>query len=132
MKRKYPLKLFVLGVILNLLLLQPVLLLLGVLLCIAGIWNMICLWIGIVILIFKLCFAILDQIEIRKASLTESDNQEYNKLMDAFLGGDNLQSFKKLIDEKICYENETELIQRQEILKNWWSTATCTIRSARI
>lgn len=101
MTRKYPAKLFVIGVIINFIFHYFYFFLLGSILCVVGIWNQICLCLGIAMLCLDLVFSISDQIRIRKASLTASDNPEFNKLMDIFLGSNDPDAFKKFMEEKM-------------------------------
>lgn len=100
MKRKYPLGLFFLMLLLNFTVRHFYLFLPGVLLSIIGIWNKSCLAIGLAVLLVDLIVSLVDQLQIRKASLEESDNEEYNELMDAFLASDDPNAFGDLIARK--------------------------------
>lgn len=86
MERKYPWQMFVLGVILNFLIRNFLLFLAGVVFCILGIWFKTCLYMGVALLIFDLVLSVNQQLDIRQEVLSESDNPEFNELMDSFYG----------------------------------------------
>lgn len=108
MNRKYPLKMFVFGVLLNFILRYFYLFVPGVLLCFAGLWLTMCLLIGLAVLGLDLILSIMDQFEIRKATLSHSENQEFNEFMDAFCNADDPDAFKKLMQEKMDTQAEEE------------------------
>ena len=101
MKRKYPAKLFWFFVATNFLMHYFYLSIPGIILCVAGIWVRACLWIGLAVLLLDLILSIVEQLRIRKASLTRSDNPEFNAFMDAFYGPGGMEAVGKLLDEKI-------------------------------
>ena len=101
MERKYPAKMFWFFVLTNFLFHFFYLSVPGIILCIAGIWNKTCLWIGLAILSLDLILSIIEQLRIRKAAVTRSDNPEFNELMDAFCSSDNLEAFRQILDEKL-------------------------------
>ena len=72
----------------------------GIILCIIGIWVKSCLWIGLAILGLDVILSIIEQLRIRKAAVTPSDNPEFNELMDAFCGPDGLEAVRKIVDAK--------------------------------
>ena len=108
MKRKYPAKFFWLFVLTNFLFHFFYLFLPGLLLCIVGIWITPCLWIGLAILLVDLILSILEQMRIRKAAITPSDNQDFNAFMDAFYGPDGMTAVAKLAEEKIAAARSIE------------------------
>lgn len=112
--RKYPLSLFIIGVVMNFFLRFFYLFILGTVLCIIGIWVKTCQQIGIALLCVDLIFSIIEQFKIRKEVLTESENEEFNELMDAACGLDGLSGVRKLVDEKI---QSTESLQEQDELE---------------
>ena len=101
MERKYPTKMFWLFVLTNFLFHFFYLSIPGIILCIVGIWVKSCLWIGLAILGLDVILSIIEQLRIRKAAVTPSDNPEFNELMDAFCGPDELESVRKIVDAKI-------------------------------
>ena len=111
MERKYPAKMFWFFVLTNFLFHFFYLSVPGIILCIAGIWNKTCLWIGLAILSLDLILSIIEQLRIRKAAVTRSDNPEFNELMDAFCSSDNLEAFRQILDEKL---NSTPQFQPPE------------------
>ena len=108
MERKYPTKMFWLFVLTNFLFHFFYLSVPGIILCIVGIWVKTCLWIGLVILGLDLILSIIEQLRIRKAALTPSDNPEFNELMDAFCGSGGLDAVRKIVDDKIKSTNTAD------------------------
>lgn len=101
MERKYPTKMFWLFVLTNFLFHFFYLFVSGIILCIVGIWVKSCLWIGLAILGLDFILSIIEQLRIRKAAVTPSDNPEFNELMDAFCSPVGLEAFGKVLDRKI-------------------------------
>ena len=100
MERKYPAKMFWFFVVANFLFHFFYLSVPGIILCVVGIWVKPCLWIGLAILGLDIILSIIEQLQIRKAAVTPSDNPEFNALMDAFCGPDGLDAVRKVVDEK--------------------------------
>lgn len=100
MERKYPTKMFWFFVLTNFLFHFFYLSVPGIILCIVGILVKSCLWIGLAILGLDVILSIIEQLRIRKAAVTPSDNPEFNELMDAFCGPDGLESVRKIVDAK--------------------------------
>ena len=101
MERKYPTKMFWLFVLTSFLFHYFYLSIPGIILCIIGIWVKSCLWIGLAILGLDVILSIIEQLRIRKAAVTPSDNPEFNELMDAFCGPDGPEAVRKIVDAKI-------------------------------
>lgn len=101
MERKYPAKMFLMFVLTNFLFHFFYLFVPGIILCIVGTWVKSCLWIGLAILGLDLILSIIEQLRIRKAAVTRSDNPEFNELMDAFCSPGGLETFRNVVDEKI-------------------------------
>lgn len=108
MERKYPAKMFWLFVLTNFLFRFFYLSISGIILCIVGAWVKPCLWIGLAVLSFDLILSNIEQLRIRKAAVTPSDNPEFNALMDAFCGPDGLDAVRKIVDEKIKVSSTAE------------------------
>ncbi len=100
MERKYPTKMFWIFVLDNFLFHFFYLFVPGIILCIIGIWVRPCLWGGFIILGLDMILSIIEQLHIRKAAVTPSDNPEFNELMDAFCSPGGLEAFGKVLDEK--------------------------------
>lgn len=101
MERKYPTKMFWLFVLTNFLFHFFYLSIPGILLCVVGIWVKPCLWIGVTVLGLDAILSIIEQLRIRKAAVSHSDNPEFNELMDAFCGPDGFDAVRRVLDEKI-------------------------------
>ena len=108
MERKYPAKMFWFFVFTNFLFHFFYLSVPGIILCIVGIWVKSCLWIGLAILGLDVILSIIEQLRIRKAAVTPSDNPEFNELMDAFCSPDGLDAVRKIVDEKVKYTSSVE------------------------
>ena len=112
MERKYPKNLFLFFVISDFICHFFYLFVPGVILCIVGIWARTCLWIGLGILGIDIILSVIDQLNIRRVSLTESDNPRFNELMDAFYGpGGKMEDLKSIIDARI---NEADPFEQDE------------------
>ncbi len=101
-KRNYPAKMFWFFVFANFLFHFFYLSLPGMILCVVGIWIKSCLWIGLTILLLDLILSIIEQMRIRNAAITPSDNPDFNEFMDAFCSSDGLAAVRKLTEEKIA------------------------------
>ena len=101
MNRKYTLKQFLLGLVISFTVFHFYLFIPGIILCLLGIAVKKCLYIGIALLIFDLIISFISQLEIRKTILSDSDNPEFNDLMDAYCNPNDPDAFKEMIDEKI-------------------------------
>lgn len=113
MERKYPIKMFLFFVLTNFLFHFFYLSLPGFLLCIVGIWVKPCLWAGLAVLLLDLILSIIEQLQIRNAAITQSDNKEFNELMDAFYGPGGLDAFREVMDEKIGNAPSTEATEEE-------------------
>ena len=101
MEKQYPAKMFWFFVLTEFLFHFFYLSLPGIILCIVGIWVKPCLWAGLAILLLDLVLSMIEQMRIRKAAVTPSDNPEFNELMDAFCGPGGLEAFGEVLDKKI-------------------------------
>ncbi len=100
MARKYPQKMFWFFVMTNFLFHFFYLSLPGGILCVAGIWNSSCLRVGLALLALDFVMSIFEQLRIRRAAISESDNPEYNALMDAFFQ-EGPDAFREMVESKI-------------------------------
>lgn len=116
MNRKYTLKQFIVGLVLNFTVFHFYLFIPGVILCLIGIAFKKCLWIGLAMLLFDLIISLHSQLQIRKTILTDSDNEEFNELMDAYCDPDDPDLLKKKVEEKI-HAAAQERDDHQEILQ---------------
>ena len=102
---------FLLGVLLNFIVRNFLLFAGGMVLCLLGIWIPTCRYMGIAALILDLILSVIQQIEIRNTVLSESDNPEFNDLMDAFYGTDEKAAYAAMEQEA------QEIAERQAILQ---------------
>ena len=100
MIRKYSLKLFLIGLFLHFTAVYFYLFLPGIILSIMGIGNEKCLAVGLAILLVDLVLSFINQLRIRKIALQESDNQQFNELVDAALDPNSPKTLDEIINEK--------------------------------
>lgn len=100
MARKYPAGAFFFFVLTNFIFRFFWLFLPGAALCLIGIRVQVCLWIGLGLLALDGVLSIAEQLRIRKAALTESDNPAFNELMDAFCSPGGLEAVGQVLDKQ--------------------------------
>ena len=76
-ERKYPFRLFVMGLLMNMLLRYSWLLIPGVILVVVGKWISVCLYIGLALLVADVTLSFYDQMLIRKTMLSDSENEVF-------------------------------------------------------
>ena len=100
MNRKYPFIVFLFMLALNFLIRHFYLWIPGVIFCFIG--NQRALSAGIALLLLDLIVSVIEQLKIRKTVLSESDNEDFNQLMDEFYGEpEPVQSERHAILEKL-------------------------------
>lgn len=114
MNRKYPWKMFIVGLLLNFFIRYSFLFLPGLILCIIGIWSKTCLAIGLALWLVDLVVSIIEQLRIRKAALSESDNPEFNEIMDAFYGSDDPHAITNWVEEKVKNDPDYAAFREEE------------------
>lgn len=96
--KKYPLKLFIAGVIMNFIK-NLWLVIIAVICLVCGIWSRTSLLIGMTALFADIVFAVAEQLLIVK-EVKESDNPQFKPFNDAFLSEDWEEKLKELIEER--------------------------------
>ena len=105
MKRKYSLSMFLLG-LLQTAIRYFLLLLIGIVFLIVGNFGIKVLKsMGLATILFYTILCFVEQLKIRSMSLKQSDNQEFNEIMDSILGirsnnDEDPVSFEELIKRK--------------------------------
>lgn len=115
MNRKYPFKMFLMGVLLNFFIRYALLFLPGLVLNIIGIWSRKSLAIGLAFWLVDLVLSVIEQFRIRKEVLSDSDNPEFNEIMDAFYGSDDPDAVTNWVEERT--KNGTDFAAFQEEAK---------------
>ena len=108
MKRKYPAKMFLLFVLTNFLFRFFYLFIPGTVLCVVGIWSQTYLYVGRAVLGLDLILSIVEQVRIRNAAVGQSENPDFNEMMDAFCGQGGLRAAGKMFDEKLGFNHVDE------------------------
>ena len=103
---KYPVSLFVIGVLMNLtknfFLFLP-----SIVLLIVGIWVKWCLFVGVALLLLDVIISLIEQIQIRNATIN-SDNPKFKEWQDAILSSDWKNNIMDLTESKIDDTNDKE------------------------
>ena len=103
---KYPVSLFVIGVLMNLtknfFLFLP-----SIILLIVGIWVKWCLFVGVALLLLDVIISLIEQIQIRNATIN-SDNPNFKEWQDAILSSDWKNNIMDLTESKIDDTNDKE------------------------
>ena len=108
MKRKYPAKMFLLFVLTNFLFRFFYLFIPGTVLCVVGIWSQTYLYVGLAVLALDLILSIVQQGRNRNAAVGQSENPDFNEMMDAFCGQGGLRAAGKMFDEKLGFNHVDE------------------------
>ncbi len=103
---KYPVSLFVIGVLMNLtknfFLFLP-----SIILLIVGVWVKWCLFVGVALLLLDMIISLIEQIIIRNATIN-SDNPNFKEWQDAILSSDWKNNIMDLTESKIDDTNDKE------------------------
>lgn len=104
--RKYPVDLFIIGLITNFLFHFFWLFIPAVILLIVGIWVKLCGYIALTLLVIDLILSVVEQIGIRNTFLKDSDDPQFKEFQDIFSkGGDWRENMKEVVEQKIREEN---------------------------
>ena len=107
--RKYPVSLFIIGLITNFLFHFFWLFIPAVILLIVGIWVKLCGYIALTLLVIDLILSVVEQIRIRNTFLNDSDNPQFKEFQDIFFkGGDWRENMKEVVEQKIREENNNK------------------------
>ena len=102
--KKYPVSLFVIGVLMNLtknfFLFFP-----SIILLVVGIWVKWCFFVGIALLLLDVIISLIEQIQIRSATIN-SDNPNFKEWQDAILSSDWKNNVTDLTESKIDDTND--------------------------
>ena len=100
MKKRYPWKLFFIGVAINFLFHFFWMFIPGVVLLLIGIFNQKCLAMGVALLIVDMMASLIEQFKIRQATLADSDNPAFQEFQEALSkDGDWMQNVMDFVDE---------------------------------
>lgn len=98
--RKYPFSLFCIGFIANIFFHFIWLFIPSIILLIIGIFVDWCLYVGLALLAIDIIVSFIEQIRIRQAMLSDSDNEEFTKFQDAMSGdGDVFENIRTFLED---------------------------------
>ncbi len=103
---KYPVSLFLIGVLMNLTK-NFFLFFSSIILLIVGIWVKWCFFVGVALLLIDVIISLIEQIQIRSATIN-SDNPNFKEWQDAILSSDWKNNVMDLIESKIDDTNDEE------------------------
>jgi len=124
-ERRYPFSLFLFGFITNILfhffwLFAPC-----VILLIVGIWVDWCLYAGLALLGIDIVASFVEQMKIRQAMLSDSDNEQFRKFQEAVLNDGNVfENIRNVVGNATEEYVDNEDIQRYNFVVNMWE-AVC-------
>lgn len=99
-EKQYPLSLFLFGFLLNILFHFFWLFIPSVILLIAAIWVDWCLYAGLTLLGIDIIVSFIEQMKIRQAMLSDSDNEQFCKFQDAISkDGNNFENIKNFVED---------------------------------
>lgn len=101
-KRKYPMSLFIIGFITNILFRFIWLFVPAVILLIVGIFVDWCSYVGLALLVIDVVVSFIEQMQIRHTMLSESDNEDFRAFQDAVSqDGDVFDNIRKFVEGEI-------------------------------
>jgi hypothetical protein len=101
--RKYPVSLFVIGFLGNVVFRLFWLFVPAVILMIVGSAVKVCLYIGLLLLLIDLVISFAEMLVIRKTMLSDSENPDFKDFQDSFFAdGDWKKNVKDYVEEKIA------------------------------
>lgn len=109
--KKYPISLFVMGVVMNLFK-NLVLLLLALIFLVIGIGVQWCLELGLGLLLLNVVIAFVQQLQIRNTTLS-SDDPDFQQWQEAMVSADWIKNIKEMTEQKIL-ENGDEPAEEEE------------------
>ena len=119
-ERRYPFSLFLIGFITNILFHFFWLFILSIILLIVGIWVDWCLYVGLALLGIDIIASFVEQMKIRQAMLSDSDNEQFRQFQDAVSRDGNV--FENI---RSFVENAAEEVDDEEIQKNNFVVDMC-------
>lgn len=76
---------------------------------IVGIWVRVCLYLGLGVLLLNLILSLIDQLNIRKAFISDSDNPDFKDFQNAVMMDENwMENVRNYIDGKL-QDSENEI-----------------------
>ena len=122
-KRRYPLSLFLIGFITNIFFHFFWLFVPGVILLVVGIWVDWCLYAGLALLGIDMIASFVEQMKIRQAMISDSDNEQFRKFQDAVSKDGNVfENIRELLDNAVEEDADDEDIERNNFVVDMWDT----------
>ena len=99
-ERKYPISLFVIGFVTNMMFHFFWLFIPAIILLMVGIWVKKCVYFGLVLLALDVILSLLEQLKIRNAVLQESDNPDFRAFQEALSKDGNwTENIRELVEK---------------------------------
>lgn len=121
--RKYPLSLFLIGFITNILFRFFWLFIPSVILLIVGIFVDWCSYIGLVLLGLNIIVSFIEQMRIRHTMLSDSDNEQFRKFQDAVSKDGNVfENIRNLVEDTAEEYIDDKEVQRNNLVVDMCDT----------
>lgn len=106
-KRRYPIGLFIIGFISNVLFRYFWLFLPCIVLLITGFFVAPCKYIGLILLGIDVILSLIEQIKIRNAFLADSDHPDFQRFQEALSRDGNwMENMQQFVQDKTDHNNE--------------------------
>ncbi len=100
MKYKYPMSLFIMGLVSDFFIHFFFLSVPAVILLIIGIWVRPCLYAALALLFLDAVLSLVERLRIRKAVITKSSNPDFNRFQEALSSPDWKKSVRELMERQ--------------------------------
>lgn len=113
-ERKYPMSLFLIGFITNIIFHFFWLFIPSIILLIVGIFIDGCRYAGLILLLVDIIVSFIEQMRIRQAMISDSDNEQFRQFQDAVSKDGNIfENIRNFVENNVEeYENETKDINK--------------------
>lgn len=115
--RQYPLRLFLIGFITNIFFHFFGLFVPSIILLIVGIWVDGCVYVGLALLCIDMIASFVEQMKIRQAMLSDSDNEQFRKFQEAVSKDGNVfENIRNLVENTVEEYVDSEDAQRNKFV----------------
>ena len=122
-QKRYPFSLFLIGFITNILFHFFWLFIPSVILLFIGIWAKGCKNVGLILLGIDIIASFIDQMRIRRAMLSDSENEYFRQFQDAVSKDGNVfENIRDLMENSVGESANEETIQKNQLVMQMWDT----------